>query len=53
MSGIGEVLIVQTEDGTLYRMRPIISDDRIPPAKNDSSDEEEYRTPSRSTYILQ
>jgi hypothetical protein len=44
MSGIGEVLIVQTEDGTLYRMRPIISDDRIQPPKNRSSDGEEYRT---------
>jgi hypothetical protein len=31
VTGIGEVLIMQTEDGTIFRIKPIKSDDRIQP----------------------
>ena len=43
-----EVIMVQDKEGTLYRIRPAKSDDRIQSAKNKPSDEEEYRAENKA-----
>jgi hypothetical protein len=42
--------MVEDKAGTLYRIRPAKSDDRIQSAKNRPSEEEEYRAENNNQF---